>query len=146
MQRCMLTCCLSSRFSYSYSTWLKHRHGQAHLPEIINIDRVHAAAILAHYRLFDQLPILSLHLVLMVVHHRQHRQHLHTPKGYSFSAIGNRGAPITYSLSSDSNTMTVRNNVNSHCGGSATRESIAMNINSCISLLMFAFIVMHFVF
>jgi hypothetical protein len=63
-----------------------------------------------------------------------------TPNDYSFSAIGNRGAPITYTLSSDSNTMAVRNNVNSHCGGSATRTSIATNINSNEHKLVYQFI------
>ena len=49
------------------------------------------------------------------------------PRGNSFSTTGIRGAPITYTLSSDGNTMTVRNDVNSQCGGSARRTSVGTN-------------------
>lgn len=45
------------------------------------------------------------------------------PNGHSFSATGTRGARITYSLSSDSNTINVQNNDYSYCGGSASRTS-----------------------
>lgn len=45
------------------------------------------------------------------------------PNSHSFSATGTRGAQITYRLSSDSNTITVQNNVYGYCGGSASRTS-----------------------
>ncbi len=50
------------------------------------------------------------------------------PNGYSFSTIGTRGAHITYSLSSDSNTLTVQNNDYSYCGGTATRTSAGKHV------------------
>jgi len=45
------------------------------------------------------------------------------PNAYSFSTTGTRGARIIYSLSPDSNTLTVQNIDYSYCGGSAARTS-----------------------
>lgn len=59
------------------------------------------------------------------------------PNSYSFSATGTRGAPITYRLSSDSNTLTAQNNANNYCGGSATRTSVGKHLYpSTISLVI----------
>ncbi len=59
------------------------------------------------------------------------------PDGYSFSATGTRGARITYTLSGDSNTLTVQNNDYSYCGGSAKRTSIGKRLYpSIISLVI----------
>lgn len=60
------------------------------------------------------------------------------PNSYSFSTTGTRGAQITYSLSSDSNTLTVQNNAYNYCGGSASRTSSGEFIYpSIISLIIF---------
>lgn len=61
------------------------------------------------------------------------------PRGYSFSATGVRGAPITYMLSSDSNTMTVRNEANSQCTGTARRTSAGSTVTFSIKLAMALF-------
>ncbi len=59
------------------------------------------------------------------------------PNGYSFSTTGTRGAQITYSLSSDSNTLTVQNDVYNYCGGTARRTSAGKNVYpSIISILI----------
>ena len=50
------------------------------------------------------------------------------PQGYSFSTMGSRGARIDYQLSSDSNTITVRNSVYNYCGGSAKRISAGVPV------------------
>lgn len=45
------------------------------------------------------------------------------PGAYSFAATGTRGSQIVYSLSPDSNTLSVRNTEYNQCGGSAARTS-----------------------
>lgn len=59
------------------------------------------------------------------------------PNDYSFSATGTRGTRIIYSLSPDSNTLTVQNNDYGYCGGSARRTSIGKHLYpSTISLVI----------
>ncbi len=59
------------------------------------------------------------------------------PNGYSFSTTGTRGARIIYTLSDDSNTLTVQNNDYNYCGGSASRTSIGKHLYpSTISLMI----------
>ncbi|UJR23573.1 hypothetical protein I4U23_026561 [Adineta vaga] len=59
------------------------------------------------------------------------------PNSYSFSTIGTRGSQITYSLSPDSNTLYVRNNGYSQCGGSAARTSTGTyTLPSVVSLVI----------
>ncbi|CAF1006389.1 unnamed protein product [Rotaria magnacalcarata] len=50
------------------------------------------------------------------------------PNSYSFSTTGHRGSPITYTLSSDSNTITVKNIGYSACGGSGQRTSVGTHL------------------
>lgn len=50
---------------------------------------------------------------------------LTNPYSYAFTAKGARGSTITYSLSSDANTITVQNDNYNYCGGRASRTSTA---------------------
>ncbi|CAF1117017.1 unnamed protein product [Rotaria sordida] len=50
------------------------------------------------------------------------------PNSYSFSTTGARGAQITYMLSSDSNTITAKNNGYSFCESSARRTSAGTHV------------------
>ncbi|CAF0853032.1 unnamed protein product [Rotaria sp. Silwood1] len=61
------------------------------------------------------------------------------PNGYSFSTIGARGAQITYTLSSDSNTITAKNNGYSFCEGSARRTSTGTGVYPSIILFIILF-------
>jgi hypothetical protein len=66
------------------------------------------------------------------------------PNGYSFSATGTRGASITYTLSSDSNRLTVTNNQFNYCGGVASRTSSGKNVNPSIILFITIFAIWIF--
>ncbi|CAF3767198.1 unnamed protein product [Adineta steineri] len=50
------------------------------------------------------------------------------PNGYSFSTIGTRGSHIVYTLSSDSNTLSVSNRDYNYCGGNAARTSVGIHV------------------
>lgn len=64
------------------------------------------------------------------------------PRGLSFSTTGVRGAPITYTLSSDGNTMSVRNDVNSQCSGSARRTSDGQTLKISLKLFFMTFLIL----
>lgn len=62
------------------------------------------------------------------------------PNGYSFSTTGVRGSQIIYSLSSDSNTLNVRNAGYSHCGGSAARTSAGIHLRPAMVSFVLMFV------
>jgi hypothetical protein len=58
------------------------------------------------------------------------------PNSYSFSTTGVRGAPIAYQLSSDSNSLTVRNQVNTLCTSNGRRTSTGTNIRPSLNIFI----------
>ena len=61
------------------------------------------------------------------------------PNGYSFSREGLRGSSITYTMSSDSNTLTARNNGDNRCSGTARRTSATNSIKSTVNFASILF-------
>lgn len=62
------------------------------------------------------------------------------PNSYSFATTGVRGAPISYQLSSDSNSLTVRNQVNGQCTSNGRRTSTATSIRPSLTIFILLFI------
>ena len=61
------------------------------------------------------------------------------PNSYSFETTGVRGAPIMYQLSSDSNSLTVRNQVNSQCTSIGRRTSTGTNVKASVNVFILLF-------